>query len=180
MSIPDRKVLKKTRGFINEQFIRPFATVTPVQRFKAAQTLQNLPVAGPLDPRLGWGSGRPHDPERWTPLNVLGEGGFGIASLWQYRGPGNGDNPASRKYLDTYVVLKTGKPGRGESAMKKEGSIMNLLSAKNEEHVVNMIYVDRNWEKLYLEFCSGGDLAHELKRRHEDAEDFMEEEDIWR
>lgn len=174
MSIP-WNLVKDTTGFINERVLRPTADLTAAQRTYFRNNWMRLQAA--LHPALHPvispnGTAKPHDPAKWAAQNVLGEGGFGIASLWRYNDPGH-------KYDNLQVVLKTGKGIAAERDMEKEGKIMNLLSDRNEEHLLSMVYVDKDFTKLYLEYCPEGDL-NSLMRKLNSQRKRATEEQVWR
>lgn len=63
--------------------------------------------------------------------------------------------------------------------MAKEGQVFEALAGRKEEHLVSIIYADKDYKKLYLEYCLGGDLQDTLKQTLNSGEK-IEEEHIWR
>jgi hypothetical protein len=98
----------------------------------------------------------------WRGVQVLGSGGQGIAGLWEYEG---------RAGLVQVVVKQS--IGKSES-LSRESDILRIISTTGTTCVVKLLkgyyedigrstskwdYVGRDVSRIYLEYCSGGDLS---------------------
>ncbi len=95
---------------------------------------------------------RPLGPD-WKGVKVLGSGGNGVASLWEYQGPNT--SPRHRR-----VVIKQSR----RSGLREERDIMlRLGDSRSNPHVVHLISLGREYNRggtyrIMMEFCEGGDM----------------------
>lgn len=127
------------------------------------------------NPRL-W----PHDREKWIGVQVLGQGAFGTASLWEFVGDGSPEDDAN-PLLGKLVVLKTGINHPSTVDLFEEGKIMKWLMKRNDSHLVRLVYNfdDSLFNKIYMEYCRFGDLAAEIRRRRSCKSPWSEKE-LWK
>lgn len=100
----------------------------------------------------------------WEGQRILGAGGFGVTAHWKYVGGPRTKRKGEFALLDDVVVKQT-FPGKHGSVY--EAGIMKRF--KNCEHIAQVVggpFYDQvmGEERMYLEFCSGGDMMHARKK----------------
>lgn len=106
--------------------------------------------------------------EDWVPIKVLGEGGYGVCGLWEYKG--------RKKRNITKVAIK--QSGDLES-LETEARFMRTVAASGSRHALK-IYRDIMYDyadiadlyrgfigRIYLEFMEGGDLMGYMQKTYE-------------
>ena len=111
----------------------------------------------------------------WKPVKVLGNGGFGIVGLWR--------NTKTKKRIVIKQAAAQRWDGSVASGLEEEASMLKLLRGAGSSHILKM-YGDimhgegRNFvyrmdcpgpvERIFLEYCPGGDLLDWVTRRKEE------------
>jgi len=134
---------------------------------------ENPTITAELAPK---GPISPHEPDKWTAVNLVSKGDCTTISLWEWKA-----NPQDTRHRGTYAILKAENDriflGHDQTG---EGEIMDRLMKENRtDHLVKMIYRGTDYHKLYLEYCLNGNLQEDIVRRRRRWRHYSEEH-LWR
>jgi len=137
--------------------------------------IEETPQRLATNPRL-W----PHEPEKWIGIAVLGQGSFGVASLWEFVGDGSPEDEIN-PLMGEHVVIKTGLNHPATTALYEEGKIQKWLMERGDSHIAQLVYNfdEARFDKLYMEWCSRGDMASVLRNRGYN-DDVYTEMELWK
>ncbi|KAL8834334.1 MAG: hypothetical protein Q9170_003788 [Blastenia crenularia] len=119
------------------------------------------------------------DAAGWYGMKPLGKGGFGMAGLWEKR-------DLNGEVVDQAVIKQTGKDryGRWDPRKPDEAECMqglNMFTSAGDSTVRfrgYKRYPRREVHRIYMEYCSYGDL-HKLTKEYAARRHFIPERFIW-